>query len=189
MCYHITATLPQGTKLDAIQQIIDRYDMAFAPLENAHVKAQLNPGALYFLTTKGHCDCDTVLGYASTGQLRESILQSKKYQTLKKKRWSEAKLNAWIEEKIKKESEKKSKHRRTYSPIELEKRTSRWINFIRNMLQSGSISHIGLLKHWYKGSLETEEISLKDKQKVRINELDTHYLTHLEDDILYCIIF
>jgi hypothetical protein len=185
MCYFITATLSQKIKLDNLQAILDRYDLAFAPLENPHVVAQLPPSTRYFLTTKGHCDCATVLGYASTGYIRDAVLQSKKYRTVKNKRWSDAKLHLWVDEKVKKEIAKKAKHGRTYSPLELETHTSRWMNFLQDILHTKSIARIGLLKHWYKGNVQTEKITLKNTQPVKIHELTTKYLTHLEDDVLY----
>ena len=77
MCYHLTASLPKGTNMEALRPVIEEYDMAFQPLSNESVASQLERGASYFIATKGHCDCGTVLGYQSTGHIAESIKNSK----------------------------------------------------------------------------------------------------------------
>ncbi|NVM54388.1 MAG: hypothetical protein HWN66_11855 [Candidatus Helarchaeota archaeon] len=185
MCFHITATLPKGTNLEPIRQIIDEYDMDFTPLTNEFVASQLRHGALYFVATKGHCDCDTVLGYLSTSQIHQSIFQSKKYKTLIKKGWSEEKLDEWVVAKFKKLQEKRGKHGRKLSPVEETQRATRWINFISALLNTGSISHVGLLKHWYSNRIDSEQFSIKKTQRVNLNEANVAFLTHLDEDILY----
>lgn len=182
MCYHITVTLPKKTNLEAIRQVINKCDMAFEPVNNNHVISQLRPGELYFSATKGHCDCDTVLGSLSTSQRYEALLHSKKFKKLKKKGWSKEEINNWIAEKMK---TMKKKVGRKYSTVEQNKKVTRWITFLRELLHTGFISHIGLLKHWYKGALDSEQISIKKTQRVNVERNIEELLLHLEEDILY----
>ena len=62
MCFYITTTLPKKTDIISIRTILDRYNMAFTPIENNFLKSQFRPGELYFRATKDYCDCDTSLG-------------------------------------------------------------------------------------------------------------------------------
>ena len=52
MCFYITATMPKGTQLENIREILELYRMEFSEINNRMVKAQLRPGELYFRATK-----------------------------------------------------------------------------------------------------------------------------------------
>ncbi len=182
MCYHLTSTLPKDTDLGLLRAIFEKYEMAFDPITNPHIASQLPSGELYFVTTKGHCDCGTILGALSTSKALAEILDSKKARILRKKGWSETQIAKWAKEKL--ESKKKS-HGRKFSPIEIQHETDRWINFFQEMLQEGKVSHIGLIKHWYGGRLDTEQFTIQRTQKVRLAEVNSEFLTKIEEDVLY----
>ena len=156
--------------------------MAFDPLNNSNISSQLRPGELYFVATKGHCDCDTVLGALSTSHELQALLESKKARKLRKKGWSEDQIVQWAKEKLKKQ---KKPHGRWHSPVEIEQETARWINFLRELLQAGNLSHVGLIKHWYEGRLDTEQFSIKKTEKININETTAGFLSKIEEDTLY----
>ncbi|NVM28436.1 MAG: hypothetical protein HWN65_06305 [Candidatus Helarchaeota archaeon] len=182
MCFHLTATLPKSINIETLRPIINQYGMAFDPLNNPNVSSQLRPGELNFVATKGHCDCGTVLGALSTSRKLQALLKSKKARNLQKKGWSEDQIVQWAEEKLKK---RKKSHGRKYSPVEIEQETARWINFLRELLQAGNLSHVGLIKHWYRGRLDTEQFSIKKTEKININETTADFLTKIEEDTLY----
>ncbi len=182
MCYHFTSTLPKATDLEPIRQVIERYDMAFEPIENPNVASQLRSGELYFVTTKGHCDCGTILGSLSTSKKFNVIMQSKKVHKLRKKGWDDDMIAQWAMDKLK---SKKQTQGRKFSPREVEHETNRWIQFLRELQQTGNISHIGLLKHWYSGRLESEQINIKTTEQVNLADVTADYLTKIEDDVLY----
>lgn len=62
MCDFITAVLPAKAKVDEVSRIFEAHQRVLKPLENASIRRQLQPGEVYFKTTPGHCDCETVLG-------------------------------------------------------------------------------------------------------------------------------
>lgn len=62
MCFYITTTLPKDTDIESIRTILDRYNIAFSPINKSNLISQLRPGELYFRATKDYCDCDTSLG-------------------------------------------------------------------------------------------------------------------------------
>ena len=182
MCYHLTSTLPKGTNIEPLRPVIERYDMAFDPLKNPNLLSQFRSGELYFVTSKGHCDCGTVLGTLSTAKTFETVVQSKKAQKLRRKGWDEEKIAQWARDKIK---SKKKSHGRKYTPQEINAETNRWIQFLRELSQTGNLSHVGLLKHWYSGSLETEQISIKRTEQINLADITTEILTKIEEDVLY----
>lgn len=182
MCYHLTSTLPKNTNTESFRQVFSKYEMLFMPLNNSYVKSQLKKGEQYFITTKDHCDCDTILGRLSTTKRHDKIMDSKKVKNLRKKGWSEEEIENWIEEKIKK---KKVKVGRKIWPELQEKEAKRWIEFISELLETGNISFVGFLKHWYHGNLESEQINIKEIKRIKKDNINVDLLTHIDEDILY----
>jgi hypothetical protein len=176
--------LPKGTKIDSILPIFNKYEMAYNQVNNEFVKSQLRSGELYFRPTQGYCDCDTVLGSLDTSQKHEALVDSKKVRKLRKKGWSEEDINNWITEKVNKERNKKQKKDK-YWPEFKNQQASRWINFLHQLLDSGLTSRIGLLIHWYKGGLESEQIKIKKKLMIDVNSLNIEILMNLKEDVLY----
>jgi len=62
MCHDITATLPQTADLAVLMPLFKAHHMGCEPIANPHVAAQIPRGDKYILTTRGYCDCGTVLG-------------------------------------------------------------------------------------------------------------------------------
>ena len=181
MCYYITATLPAKTKKEVFEQIFHKFDMAFDPINNAHIQSQLR-GEQYFRATKAYCDCDTILGALSTTRRQAALMDSKKVKNLRKKGWTEEEIENWAKETI---AKKKRKVGRKLWPELIKNLATRWIDFIREMFKTDKISHLGLLKHWYSGGLETEQIEIKETKKINIQDLSVDMLSKLDEDILY----
>ncbi len=182
MCFHLTSTLPKGTNVEALRDVIDKHHMAFTPISNPHISPQLHPGELYFITSKGHCDCGTVLGYKHDTEDLEELLQSKKARKLRKRGWNAEQIDQWARNKL---ANKPRTHGRTFSPIEISHETTKWIDFLHELLQSANLSHVGLLKHWYSGRLDTEQFQIKRTEQIHLKDVNTTVLTHLEEDVLY----
>ena len=45
--------------------------------------------------------------------------------------------------------------------------------------------NIGILKHWYHGTLEDENITLKETRRIQNRNITPDFLLNLEEDILY----
>jgi hypothetical protein len=86
MCFYITATLPENSDIESIRLILDKYKMAFSPINNIKLRSQLRPGELYFRATKDYCDCDTSLGILNREMKYRKLLKSKKVRNLRKKK-------------------------------------------------------------------------------------------------------
>ena len=182
MCYYITATLPENTDIQSIKTILDKYNMAFSPINNSNVNSQLRPGELYFQATRDYCDCDTSLGVLNRDAEYQKLLNSKKVRILRKKKWTESKINGWIRKKL---ENKPSHSKRSITEKERHLDIRRWIDFILEIINSNNVSRIGILKHWYKYGLNDEQITIKNTIKSYIDEIKPDFLLNLKEDILY----
>jgi len=182
MCFYITATLPEGTQLENLGSILDKYEMEFSQIHNLKVKSQLRPKELYFRATRSYCDCDSILGSLNRQQEYQKLYNSKKVKTLKKKKWSEERINDWIDDKLKNKDPKK---RKKLTSLEIETKLNRWTKFIQELLNNKIVSRIGILKHWYSGGLEEEEFIVKKTEKILLNDISQELLLNLNEDTLY----
>jgi len=180
MCYYITATLPKETNVERLKPLLEEFNMSFTPIKNNNIEPQLRPGELYFRATKKYCDCDTVLGSRNRSQEYEKLLKSKKIKTLRKKQWSDEQIDNWIMEKIATKSHKKGLKK---TSLEVDEEINNWIDFVQDVLKN--VKRIGLLKHWYKSSLDNEEILIKKTEHLNLKDFTAEKLLKLEEDVLY----
>ena len=183
MCFYITATLPKDVDLEQLKDIFNEYNMAFNPIENDNIQSQLRTGELYFRATKDYCDCDTILGSLNKLQKYQNLLNSQKVRTLKKKKWTDEEIDKWIKEKLQKKAS--STIGKKLTPMEIDEKIKRWLDFLRSLLDDKKASRIGLLKHWYDKALQTEEITLTRTEKINIDKISPEFLLNLEEDVLY----
>jgi hypothetical protein len=183
MCFYITATLPKDVDLEEIRDLLKEYNMAFSPLENESIQSQIRAGELYFRATKDYCDCDTVLGSSNNLQEYQNLLNSQKVRKLKKKKWTDEEIEKWIKEKLQKEGS--STIDKKLTPMEIEKDTKRWLDFLHSLLKNKKVPRVGLLKHWYDKAIQTEEITLTRIEKINIDKISPECLLNLEEDVLY----
>jgi len=183
MCFYITATLPKDVDLEQLKDIFNEYNMAFNPIENDNIQSQLRTGELYFRATKDYCDCGTILGSLNNLQEYQNLLNSQKVRTLKKKKWTDEEIDKWIKEKLQKKGS--SPIGKKLTPMEIDEKIKRWLDFLRSLLDNKKASRIGLLKHWYDKALQTEEITLTRTEKINIDKITPDFLLNLEEDVLY----
>ena len=183
MCFYITATLPKDVDLEQLKDIFNEYNMAFNPIKNNNIQSQLRTGELYFRATKDYCDCGTVLGSSNDLQEYQNLLNSQKVRTLKKKKWTDEEIDKWIKEKLQKKGT--STIGKKLTPMEIDEKIKRWLDFLRSSLDNKKVSRIGLLKHWYDKALQTEEITLTRTEKINIDKISPEFLLNLEEDVLY----
>ena len=183
MCFYITATLPKDVDLEQLKDTFNEYNMAFNPIKNNNIQSQLRTGELYFRATKDYCDCGTVLGSSNNLQEYQNLLNSQKVRTLKKKKWTDEEIDKWIKEKLQKKGT--STIGKKLTPMEIDEKIKRWLDFLRSLLDNKKASRIGLLKHWYDKGLQTEEITLTRTEKINIDKITSEFLLNLEEDVLY----
>ncbi len=182
MCYFITAILPKEANFKEIQLIIENYKMAFLPMDNKSIIKQLKAGELYLRATRNYCDCDTVLGSKNKGIEKRRIMESKKVKKLKQKGWTTEQIEDWLENKIK--TQKQTKGKKWWPELQ-EKEINNWLNFLKDLLEFKSISYVGLLKHWYEGNLESEDIKIIETKRLNLDQDLFDELLHMDEDIRY----
>jgi hypothetical protein len=53
------------------------------------------------------------------------------------------------------------------------------------LLESGYTRRLGLLLHWYHGSVDNERINILGKEKIKIQELKPEQLMKMKEDVIY----
>jgi len=157
--------------------------MGFDPISNPHVLTHLESGDLYVLTTRGHCDCGTALGSLSGSFADDDPTYHRELKKFRKQGWSEAKINRWLEQK----EETKEKHQRE-KDAQFKgsfRELNEWIGLITDLLKTGHTRRMSLLLHMYHGGLESEEIAILGKERVKLSETTSELLTSIKEDVLY----
>lgn len=188
MCYYITATMAPGGDESAVRRLAAAFMLKWEPLENPGVLKQLCDGELYFLTTRGMCDCETEFGAGlraadSLSPLERDLTRDVK--KFKKKGWSEAEIDRWIEKTMLEAARKRQKvaaYLRGPHP-ELD----RWIQFVSAVLADALADWVGVLLHWYAGDIRTEAIWAGNRRWVNSSDFTQDYLLTAEEDTLYTV--
>ncbi len=187
MCHFISGVITQQTNIDDINKVGQRYSITFEKCDNNFVISQLKESEVYIKKNSKICDCGTELGMLKRMNLPETFrIEKSEIEKLNKKGWSESKINRWTEDR-KKDVEKKRKQYNSRAN-ELHTDIENWLTYLRNLFEQTSVSHFGLLLHWYKGGLENEKIKLNERRKVRISEVTEDILLNIDEDILYDIV-
>jgi len=186
MCDFITATLPANTDAKRAAGIFARHKLGFKEIENDSVRKYLEAGDLYILTTRGHCDCGTVIGShyrdpQPAAEKKEQFLK-RDIEKLKKKGWSQAKIDRWLKEaELTADKEKRGEE----LADEYEARfASDWVAFIQDILTSKVADRVGLLVHSYSGGLSAR-IPIAGKKQVNLKELNENVLLQMSEDVIY----
>lgn len=178
MCYYITAVLAAGTSLAIAQSVAERHARNLKPLENLSIQSQLNRGEQYFLTTAGHCDCDTSLGLLTRKRPPHQSPGDKKAKKLAAAGWSSAKIERALSQSARSQ-ERSSDRAKQLANADSEA----WIAFIEGMRAAGA-PYIGILLHFYNGAL-SEDIQLKERIVVRSAARAREILPRITEDTLY----
>lgn len=185
MCHFITAILPANVKLDSLRLIARDHARALTEVHNPHVTSQLQPSEHYYLTTLGSCDCGPVLG----AQPRRDRLSHAKEPTereiaaLRRRRWSETKIERWLLQ-----HSLATAHDTRRQRVQAEgsaHEASSWQQFIKEVLASGGTAFVGLLLHWYHGSIDGERIQIRQRRIIRQTDTTPDLLMRLPEDELY----
>lgn len=187
MCHYVTIVLPADVKLEEAQAIAKKHHRGFERVQNRTLAGLLRPGEILVLTTHGHCDCGTSLGMALRPDLdRSESDMERRTKEFRKKGWSESKISRWVEQKqhtVERNTRVMNQRRgdlRLHPPDDAQQ----WIDFLREIVSSGTTAYCGILYHWYSGALESERISLRNRTRRRIGDLTADDLLTLEEDVL-----
>lgn len=183
MCLYVTATLPYNVKVESVASVFESHKLGFELISNPHVSAQIEPGDLYVLTTRGYCDCDTALGSLNPRDIYESVSYERELKKFRKQGWSEAKIKRWLEQKD--QAKERYMHEARRRAEESANEAGPWVDFITSLLRSGYTPRIGLLLHMYGGSISGARINILGREKVRLSDLNSELLMRMKEDLLY----
>lgn len=182
MCHFVTATLPSSADVDGVRRAARAAKLDWAPLDNPIVLRQLEPGTKYFLTTRGHCDCRTVLGCMRYSREHRSGGPLDDVAKVKAKGWTSAKIERWLEER-RKTSAKHERERQAEADARMHE-AEEWLRFLRDVLGGGSSERLGLLLHDYRGSVDTDAVRFV-RERIDLGGVKPEFLMRLKDDVLY----
>jgi hypothetical protein len=178
MCRFVVATLPARVDPARVEARFVAHGLALRPLANASLARQLPPGERCFVTTAGHCDCDTPLGLRARDPAASD--DARAVAQLRKQGWSEAKIARWREQ-ARATAERDARE----AALEAERSgpgISGWLALLEETLALAP--RVGLLMHQYSGALEPEEIAFVH-ERVPASARTTERLLDLHEDVLY----
>jgi len=187
VCHFISVIMPVDTSLSAAKAILDKFHMAFLDVDNQFVEQQFDGDRLFFLKgdNEDACHCGTVLGRDHPERLvgPRADTSVADFRKLKKKGWSQSKIERALSQKAQ-TTQRHEKERAQKYETEMQK----WQEFLTASLsETGFCKRLGLLLHFYSGSLSDEQFRIKRTERLPLSaKLESSLLT-MEDDVLYMI--
>lgn len=151
---------------------MERHGRVAVPIDNPSIRKVLRLGESQFLTTRGHCDCGTVLAYRHEAPEALEDKLAKEEARLRRKGWSEAKIARAIEDSRKVEA--KPNHS---GPDSLEL----WSAALHDLRDELKLPYAGLLVRFYSGAIATEVFNAS-RREVSKNIPYQDALAHLKVD-------
>lgn len=178
MCHFITATVPGDADLKQVRAVIAAHKRGFQRLANSHLQPQLPPGDQYLGLTWRMCDCGTVLGCLASQEEDSAKPGMRETEKLRRKGWSQARIERWTGER------ERSREKRGQAQEQRLAEAQGWLDFLRALLSSGGVAHVGLLLHWYRTGPEEERFAIQRTETVRVDEVTPEALMRIEEDVL-----
>ena len=131
----------------AVREVMERHGRTAAPIYNPSIRKVLRENERQYLTTRGHCDCGTVLAHRPIRPEELENKLDKERSRLKRKGWSVAKIARAIEDQCKAETK-----RREGGPDSLEL----WSDVLNDVRDELKLPYVGLFVRSYSGAIATE---------------------------------
>ena len=146
MCHFVTLIVPAHDEED-VRGVMERHGRAARPIDNPSIRKLLRAGERQYLTTRGHCDCGTVL--APRHRSAETFEQRLASQAarLRRQGWSESKIARAIEDRRRAEARP---DRAGVDSLEL------WNDVLHDLREELGLPYAALFVHFYSGEIETE---------------------------------
>ncbi len=146
MCYFITLIAPTDDA-DAVRAVMDRHGREAKLIDNPSIRSVLQAIECQYLTTKGHCDCGTVLARRhDTPEALEAKL-AKEAARMQRKGWSKAKIARAMEDRRRSDARPGGDGS---DSLEL------WNAALRDLRETLKLPHAALLVRQYSGLVTTE---------------------------------
>jgi hypothetical protein len=154
MCHFVTLIVPTGDA-DAVRAVMDRHGRAADPIDNPSIRKVLQGGESQYLTTRGHCDCGTVLAprHDTPEAFEEKLARDAARMT--RKGWSEAKIARSIEDRRKADARPSGGGS---DSLEL------WNAALHDLGEALKLPYAGLFIRFYSGEIATEAFTASRRQ-------------------------
>jgi len=154
MCHFVTLIAPTEDA-DSVRAVMERHGRAAAPIDNPSVRSVLRDGESQYLTTRGHCDCGTVLAprHDAPETLEEKL--AKEAVRMKRKGWSETKIERAIADRRKADARPAGGGS---DSLEL------WNAVLDDLCGDLKLPYAGLFVRFYSGAIATEAFKASRRQ-------------------------
>lgn len=176
MCQFNLLIIDKKANSDNLKRTIVDIGFGYRELENENLRSQVGADKRIILTTKGHCDCGSVIGINyQASSLKIDI--EKKRKKLRKRKWSESKIERYLTDHLRTQSKKEET-----SELGNESETHKWLTVIRILIKSEK--KIGILFHQFNGLIEMEEIGIEQINKIPMGLLNKESLMNFKENEL-----
>ena len=188
MCKFITAVLPADADVVALDALMRRFDRRLLAMADSGIRSHLRKNERYFLTTLGHCDCDTALGIDAPDDGAVAVESApgdpgarwtKAADRLRRKGWSESKIARSLAPQIESEARVRERFAQTYRTD-----AERWRDCLQAVLASGATDRIALLVREYCGALDCV-VDVRGRETIRSAAISPEVLMAMRADVLH----
>lgn len=179
MCQFNLLIIDKESKNDELKKLLLTNGFGFRELNNKSLKNQIGENIKIIVTTKGDCDCGSVIG-VNRQEAVSKIDIEKEQKKLRKKKWSESKIERYLADKLKKQS-----NRVEAKESDNESEENNWIR-ISNSLKNQT-DPFGILFHQFSGAIEEEIIDIEESNQIPLSLLAEGELRNFRENQLYWI--
>ena len=180
MCQYNFILISKSTSEDLLKAILKESGLGYEEIRNEHICNRIDGLGKLVMTTKGHCDCGSILGIDQFPPSNK-IDPEKERKKLRKRKWSEAKIERYLEDKLKTQT-RNEVNREFGNKAEEE----RWVKLIQEL--TNARIKFGLFHHHFDGLIEEERLNLETEIEIRHSELSVGCLRNLEDSELLRVV-
>ena len=146
MCDFITLIVPSADA-DALRRVMGVHGRAAEPIDNTSVRRVLREGEHQYVTTRGHCDCGTVLGGRGAPKGGAEARMARQRARGRQKGWSDSKIARASEDQRRADARPRGGGA---DSIEL------WNAVLADLGKELGLPYAGLFVRCYSGAISTE---------------------------------
>ena len=159
-----------------LKDILHANGFGYREINNESLFHQLGKNKGFVLTTKGACDCGSIIGKGLEGE----VMNTKLLKKLRLKGWSGKKIERYLSDRMKDQAKKEE---RDFLGSKLEENS--WFNLTKNILKTTTSFEI--LTHQFGGLIEEEEIAIEKTNHFSLKDFQAENLRFLKENQLYQI--
>lgn len=176
MCQFNLLIIDKESEGENLEKLFIDNGFGFRELNNKSLQTQIGSTKKIILTTKGHCDCRSILGLNhQDSNSRIDIEKEKK--KLRKKKWSESKIERHLSDKLKEQNK-----REVAGELGNEAEENNWIR-ISQLLRNRK-TQFGILFRQFGGLIEDEIIEVEKTNQIPIELLSNGELRNFKENQL-----